>query len=222
MFIGTVLRKLAGWFIIKPEESKERDVLENTSVRPIEENELSETELLEYMLKTKDVSEPEIINPEKEKTLLILNDLKSMDTIINFDFNTMEKEGNNPYGDYKVVKCNGKFANLAAYKYIKEHHVDVAILDVLTGTNLLMDKDKFLEYNGLDIAGEIKKRNTDSKVAILTSVPLALKEGVEGLFSDKLQPLLKTKAVDRYINLLSDSRTEDLKDVIYATAGKQG
>ena len=85
-----------------------------------------------------------------------------------------------------------------------------------------MDKDKFLEYNGLDIAGEIKKRNTDSKVAILTSVPLALKEGVEGLFSDKLQPLLKTKAVDKYINLLSDTRTEDLKDVMYATAGKQG
>lgn len=210
--------KLLSWFIIKPEESKERtNVLETKENIVAQEAEPSKEELLEMMLKTKDVDAPEIINPDAKKTLLIMNDLQAGEASLKLDFDDMKQNGYDPYADYKIVKCNGKFANLAAYKYIKENHVDVAILDVVTGTNLLMDKEHMVEFNGLDVAEEIKKVNKTSKVAILTSLPLAIKDGGSGLFGEKFKRLTENKTIDKYVNVFSENRADDLEKVMYGT-----
>lgn len=209
-----LLRKMLDWFIIRPDQRlRGPRFIESTYVP--EEVELSKDELLTYMLKVKDVSEPEIVNPTGKKTLLILNDLHQAEKSLNLDLEDMKLNGYSPYEDYKIVRCNGKFANLSAYKYLLDHQVDVAILDVMTNTNLLMDKEHFLEFNGLDVAEEIKKKNEDAKVAILTTLPMTTNEGIGHIFGDKFKKLMDKHVITKYISFLAEDRVKELEGILY-------
>ena len=74
-----------------------------------------------------------------------------------------------------------------------------------------------VEFNGLDVAEEIKKVNKTSKVAILTSLPLAIKDGVSGLFGEKFKRLPENTTIDKYVNVFSENRADDLEKVMYGT-----
>lgn len=208
-----LIKKMIEWFVIQPEDRLRGPEFIESSYVP-EEIELSKDELILHMLNAKDVSEPEITNPNGKKTLLILNDLNPIEKILRLDFEDMVSDGYAIYDDYRIVRCNGKFANLAAYKYITEHNVDVAILEVMTNSNILTDSRHFLEFNGLDVAEELRKKNENAQIAIMTTLPLESGK----IYGEKFKKLVDEKAINKFIKLVSDSRKDEIEGMLYNTA----
>ena len=56
-----------------------------------------------------------------------------------------------------------------AIKYIKKHHVDVALVDLVLAD---MEVEDFDEFTGLALASMIKHKNVESRVGILSNIDL--------------------------------------------------
>jgi len=70
--------------------------------------------------------------------------------------------------------------------------------------------DQFIEFNGFDIAEEIKKRNRESDIGIYTSVELTNTMDIMHKYLSAFKRLSSANIIDKYININLNDRTARL------------
>ena len=149
------------------------------------------------------IPEPIIFNTESPKTLLIVNNTQGALELLDLNFQRILKADKvDIKSEYKIVICGGKLSGLIALKYIYQHHVDVALIDLVL-TNFI--EDDLAEFNSLDLADIIKKKNSHSKIAILSAIDLLKTRTRE--FKSKLDLSLKNIDACLMFSKLSSDRT---------------
>lgn len=169
---------------------------------------VTDKDILLNKIDLKAIGEPFIINPGSSKTLLVVNDIPTTLKLLELDFKTIQTEYHKDILNmYKVVICTGRHANLMAYKYLINNQVDKALIDVILSDSIIRMDDQFIEFNGFDIAEEIKKRNRESDIGIYTSVELTNTMDIMHKYLSAFKRLSSANIIDKYININRNNRT---------------
>ena len=118
------------------------------------------------------IGKPEIINPEQEKTILLLDDIPYTQLLYLEDAKKIKEEyGLDVHKDFKIVRCLGPNAGFLAYKYfvIDKNKCDYGILDITLGHRVNVTGSWFMELDGIDIANYITKLNPNFKFLLCTA-----------------------------------------------------
>lgn len=174
----------------------------------------SKTEILDK-IDLKAVSDPIVMNNGGNKTLLVVNDIPTTLKLLELDFKTIKTEYHKDIvNTYKVVICTGRHANLMAYKYLLNNHVDKALVDIVLSDSIIRMDDTFIEFNGFDIAEEIKKRNNESEIGIYTSIELNSTLDMMQKYLSAFKRLARENVIDKYININLSDRTSQLNSML--------
>lgn len=169
---------------------------------------VTDKDILLNKIDLKAIGEPYIINPESSRTLLVVNDIPTTLKLLELDFKTIQTEYHKDIlSMYKVVICTGRHANLMAYKYLINNQVDKALIDVILSDSIIRMDNEFIEFNGFDIAEEIKKRNRESDIGIYTSVELTSTMDIMHKYLSAFKRLSNANIIDKYININRNNRT---------------
>ena len=172
---------------------------------------VTDKDILLNKIDLKDIGDPFIINPGSAKTLLVVNDIPTTLKLLELDFKMIQTEYHKDIlNTYKVVVCTGRHANLMAYKYLINNQIDKALIDVILSDSIIRMDDKFIEFNGFDIAEEIKKRNRESDIGIYTSVELTNTMDIMHKYLSAFKRLSSANIIDKYININLNDRTARL------------
>ena len=193
----------------KKEDTSTKEVVDPD---PVQDVELvpNKVDLLKK-IDLKDVGDPIVLNSKGNKTLLVVNDIPTTLKLLEMDFKTIETEYcKDIMNTYKIVICSGRYANLIAYKYLLNNHIDKALLDLILSDSIIKMEDDYIEFTGFDIAEEIKKRNSQSEVGLYTSVPLNEPMGMFSKYMQMFKMLTSNKIIDKYININLSNRTAQL------------
>lgn len=172
---------------------------------------VTDKDILLNKIDFKDIGDPFIINPGSSRTLLVVNDIPTTLKLLELDFKTIQTEYHKDIlNTYKVVICTGRHANLMAYKYLINNQVDKALIDVILSDSIIRMDDQFIEFNGFDIAEEIKKRNRESDIGIYTSVELTNTMDIMHKYLSAFKRLSSANIIDKYININLNDRTARL------------
>ena len=172
---------------------------------------VTDKDILLNKIDFKDIGDPFIINPGSSRTLLVVNDIPTTLKLLELDFKTIQTEYHKDILNmYKVVICTGRHANLMAYKYLVNNQVDKALIDVILSDSIIRMDDQFIEFNGFDIAEEIKKRNRESDIGIYTSVELTNTMDIMHKYLSAFKRLSSANIIDKYININLNDRTARL------------
>ena len=185
---------------------------EDTSTKEVvDPDPVQDVELVPNKVDLKDVGDPIVLNSKGNKTLLVVNDIPTTLKLLEMDFKTIETEYRKDImNTYKIVICSGRYANLIAYKYLLNNHIDKALLDLILSDSIIKMEDDYIEFTGFDIAEEIKKRNSQSEVGLYTSVPLNEPMGMFSKYMQMFKMLTSNKIIDKYININLSNRTAQL------------
>jgi len=151
--------------------------------------------------------DPIIINPDKEKTLLILDDIDESDYLFNIDFRLLkEKYGYDIFKELKIVKCYGKQAGFIAKKYLSDpdNKIDYAILDITLGNSLKLTNGSYIEYDGIDIGLQILEQNPEAIIRFLTAHTLNKRNPMMSEYYDKFEENTGLPIDSFYINKNGD------------------
>lgn len=174
----------------------------------------SKTEILNK-IDLKAVGDPIVLSNVGSKTLLVVNDIPTTLKLLELDFNFIKTEYHKDIlNTYKVVICTGRHANLMAYKYLLNNHVDKALVDIVLSDSIIRMDDTFIEFNGFDVAEEIKKRNSESEIGIYTSVELSSPLDIMHKYLSAFKRLTRTNVIDKYININLSDRTSQLNSML--------
>ena len=169
---------------------------------------VTDKDILLNKIDLKAIGEPFIINPGSSKTLLVVNDIPTTLKLLELDFKAIQTEYHKDIlSMYKVVICTGRHANLMAYKYLINNQVDKALIDVILSDSIIRMDNEFIEFNGFDIAEEIKKRNRESDIGIYTSVELTSTMDIMHKYLSAFKRLSNANIIDKYININRNNRT---------------
>jgi len=172
---------------------------------------VTDKDILLNKIDLKDIGDPFIINPGSAKTLLVVNDIPTTLKLLELDFKMIQTEYHKDIlNTYKIVVCTGRHANLMAYKYLINNQIDKALIDVILSDSIIRMDDKFIEFNGFDIAEEIKKRNRESDIGIYTSVELTSTMDIMHKYLSAFKRLSNANVIDKYININLNDRTARL------------
>lgn len=165
--------------------------------------------------------EPNIINPEKEQTLLILDDLPDTLCLFTVDFERIERKyKRNPYNDFKIVELIGKECGFSAHKYIKHQlatgksKVDIAILDITLGYMERVEGGDVIEFDGIDVAIELLKVNPNTKIIFATAHTLDRRDRTMAYYYNKFEKATGKTLDAFYLHKLGD-RTDEFHSLIY-------
>lgn len=162
------------------------------------------------------IDPPVILNPEGSKTLLILNDVPEATLLFNMDIDQIYKEtGIDINKEFKIVLCNGRYSNIAAYKYAKEHKIDKALLDIVVVDSIISHKFGYMELDGFDVAAEIEKYNPQCHLAIWSNIVLSINSNQIKRYLKKVQSLDIKNILNYYINRNSLDRPNRLKEFLF-------
>lgn len=174
----------------------------------------SKTEILNK-IDLKAVGDPIVMSNVGSKTLLVVNDIPTTLKLLELDFKFIKTEYHKDIlNTYKVVICTGRHANLMAYKYLLNNHVDKALVDIVLSDSIIRMDDTFIEFNGFDIAEEIRKRNSESEIGIYTSVELNSPLDIMHKYLSAFKRLSRTNVIDKYININLSDRTSQLNSML--------
>ena len=174
----------------------------------------SKTEILDK-IDLKAVGDPIVMNNGGNKTLLVVNDIPTTLKLLELDFKTIKTEYHKDIlNTYKVVICTGRHANLMAYKYLLNNHVDKALVDIVLSDSIIRMDDTFIEFNGFDVAEEIKKRNNESEIGIYTSIELNSTLDMMQKYLSAFKRLARENVIDKYININLSDRTSQLNSML--------
>ena len=195
----------------KTKQSKDVVPVNTQELIPNNPEIVTDKDILLNKIDFKDVGDPFIINPGSSKTLLVVNDIPTTLKLLELDFKTIQTEYHKDIlNTYKVVICTGRHANLMAYKYLINNQVDKALIDVILSDSIIRMDDQFIEFNGFDIAEEIKKRNRESDIGIYTSVELTSTMDIMHKYLRAFKRLSSANIIDKYININLNDRTARL------------
>ena len=174
----------------------------------------SKTEILNK-IDLKAVGDPIVMSNVGSKTLLVVNDIPTTLKLLELDFKFIKTEYHKDIlNTYKVVICTGRHANLMAYKYLLNNHVDKALVDIVLSDSIIRMDDTFIEFNGFDVAEEIQKRNSVSEIGIYTSVDLSSPLHIMHKYLSAFKRLTRTNVIDKYININLSDRTSQLNSML--------
>jgi hypothetical protein len=174
----------------------------------------NKTEILNK-IDLKAVGDPIVMSNVGSKTLLVVNDIPTTLKLLELDFNFIKTEYHKDIlNTYKVVICTGRHANLMAYKYLLNNHVDKALVDIVLSDSIIRMDDTFIEFNGFDVAEEIRKRNSESEIGIYTSVELNSPLDIMHKYLSAFKRLTRTNVIDKYININLSDRTSQLNSML--------
>lgn len=168
------------------------------------------------------VPEPNIINKDADKTILLVDDIPYTKMLFAFDFKTIDTIYNkNVHTDFKIVECFGKKAGWMAYKYcvLNGNKVDFALIDITLG-NVIKYKESMIEVDGIDIACNITNHFPDMKFLLFTSHSLNTKSMVVNKYNTKLKNGLNVYLEDRYLNKNSN-RYEHIYNFLYSNSNTE-
>ena len=195
----------------KTKQSKDVVPVNTQELIPNNPEIVTDKDILLNKIDLKDIGDPFIINPGSSKTLLVVNDIPTTLKLLELDFKTIQTEYHKDIlNTYKVVICTGRHANLMAYKYLINNQVDKALIDVILSDSIIRMDDQFIEFNGFDIAEEIKKRNRESDIGIYTSVELTSTMDIMHKYLSAFKRLSSANIIDKYININLNDRTARL------------
>lgn len=195
----------------KTKQSKDVVPVNTQELIPNNPEIVTDKDILLNKIDLKDIGDPFIINPGSSRTLLVVNDIPTTLKLLELDFKTIQTEYHKDIlNTYKVVICTGRHANLMAYKYLINNQVDKALIDVILSDSIIRMDDQFIEFNGFDIAEEIKKRNRESDIGIYTSVELTNTMDIMHKYLSAFKRLSSANIIDKYININLNDRTARL------------
>lgn len=195
----------------KTKQSKDVVPVKTQELIPNNPEIVTDKDILLNKIDFKDIGDPFIINPGSSRTLLVVNDIPTTLKLLELDFKTIQTEYHKDIlNTYKVVICAGRHANLMAYKYLINNQVDKALIDVILSDSIIRMDDQFIEFNGFDIAEEIKKRNRESDIGIYTSVELTNTMDIMHKYLSAFKRLSSANIIDKYININLNDRTARL------------
>ena len=153
-----------------------------------------------------DFDDPVIINPEKRRTLLLLDDISESEILFNIDFNNIKtKTGYDIFKEFKIVKCYGKYAGFIAAKYLeKNKRIDYAILDITLGTSIKLANGGYKEYDGIDIGISILNNNKSAHILFLTAHTFNKRNPLMRAYFDKFDSDTDRDITEIYLNKNSD------------------
>lgn len=226
----TVVKYVLKWFIkekvLKKEDNKKPDVIDpNKAIKDelikfvADRTNIPTQELLENGIKeieTRDIiPQPEILNKDAKKTLIIVDDIEYTDVLYTNDIAKIKETYNLDINqDYKIVLCVGYYAGYIAYKYFLENKVDVGIFDITLGHQLHVIDTWFMEVDGIDIAYFLKQIHPDSKFILCTAHSLNMYSTTIATYNNKCIRHFKQPLESFYLNKNSD-RIEALKNLLY-------
>lgn len=152
------------------------------------------------------IEDPEIVNPDKQLTLLLVDDIPHTKLLYSNDFENLKEEKNFNVNDhFKIVKCLGENAGFIAYKYAinNKQPVHVGLLDITLGHRIFINGESPKEFDGIDLAIAIVREQPNFNYNFCTAHTLN-------------QDNTTIKSVNRKINNYFD---KDLKDVYIAKNG---
>lgn len=163
----------------------------------------------EMMLKMdySNLGEVEIVNPDKKKTILTLDDILYTDMLYREDVRKIkEKYGLDVYNDYKVVRCLGPNAGLLAYKYfiIDKNPCDYGILDITLGQQINVTGSWFMELDGIDIAKYILELNPNFKFVLCTAHTINKTNYIVNTYNNKCKKVFGKELDAFYLNKNSE------------------
>lgn len=195
----------------KTKQSKDVVPVNTQELIPNNPEIVTDKDILLNKIDLKDIGDPFIINPGSSRTLLVVNDIPTTLKLLELDFKTIQTEYHKDIlNTYKVVICTGRHANLMSYKYLINNQVDKALIDVILSDSIIRMDDQFIEFNGFDIAEEIKKRNRESDIGIYTSVELTNTMDIMHKYLSAFKRLSSANIIDKYININLNDRTARL------------
>lgn len=117
------------------------------------------------------VLQPEIINPEGKKSLLVVDDYELTRVLYENDADKIRVEyGVNVKEDFKIIRCLDSEAGLQAFKYLKidNNKIDYALLDLTLGCVVRLGDNRFVDIDGATLAIWLKEVNPDVKIKFVT------------------------------------------------------
>lgn len=154
------------------------------------------------VISLEDIPDPIITNPNGRKTILLVNDIPGMLEVFNLELDELELKYNlNVSSEYKIVICTGLYANLVAYKYIKENNIDIAFIDVVATESVTYINNKVIEYNGVNLAEQIKEQYKTSRVGFYTCVPIESTTSSLQKYFNRVKDLIDKNVITEYINI---------------------
>lgn len=203
-----IFTKILAWTYILT-----RKVFKSKTNNDVVESVVSETVDI-HSLDLSHIPQPTILNNNGTKTLLIVNDIPSMLKLLEIDLEDINNENNKLIDTYKIILCSGKYANLMAYKYIKENKINKALVDVILSDSLLIVNDHMVEFTGFDLIREIKKYNSETEIAVFTAMNLKHSNNSGNRYDDIFSKLWDNNIIDRYINVNLSNTKSNLKNLL--------
>ena len=149
----------------------------------------------------------EIVNPDKEKTILTLDDVLYTNFLYIEDIRKIkEKYGLDVYKDFKIVRCLGPNAGLMAYKYfiIDKNPCDFGLLDITLGQRVNVTGSWHMELDGMDIAKYILELNPNFKFVLCTAHTINKTNYVVNNYNNKCKKLFGKELDAYYLNKNSE------------------
>lgn len=134
--------------------------------------------------------EPKITNPDKDKTVLIVDDYDLTNVLFTNDFKTIHKEFQvYPEEDFRIIRCICVDAGFQAYKAIAvdKLKIDFALLDLTLGNLVRLPNGEFADIDGAELAIALKKVNPDAKILFVSAHTTNKNNATVAKYSKKLE-----------------------------------
>lgn len=190
---------------------------ENKKDEEVEQKKALPSDVLLRELDYSNVPPPNIVNPNAEKSLLIVDDYDLSSVLYANDFIKLQEEFNkNVEEDFKVIRCLDKDSGLQAFKLIciDKVKIDYALLDLTLGCLIKLPNDQFVEVDGADLGIYIMELNPNAKIKFITMHTMHMDNFIVAGYAKKL----KDKGIDLsslYINKNSLARHKDIYNFLY-------
>ena len=152
---------------------------------------------------------------ENRETVLIVDDQINISYIYERCFKLIKSKCNhNVYQDFNMVNVIDANCGIIAFKYLKEHKIDKAILDITLGYLLELD-GKFVTIDGIDLAAEIWKRYPEASIIFSTVHTANKRNYAMNIYFEKFNELTGRDLTDYYVNKSDDDLFKKLCKLLY-------
>ena len=221
-------------FIIKKVKTKLDNITENIDNTSVNEEEKLKNQFLYDPISTPShelmngidydtIKQPEILNPDGKKTIIVVDDVVVTDILYRTDLKKMAQAYNvTPYEDFKIVKCIGDKAGFQAYKYVvlEGNTVDYGVLDITLGHQVRVLDGYYMELDGIDIAKFILEKCPDFKFLLCTAHTLNKSNSTITKYDNKVSKYLGGQLENYYLNKNSH-RVDKFYNLIYGDKVKE-
>lgn len=171
-----------------------------------------------YMLQELDYSKipaPEIINPEAQVTVIIVDDIEHAGILYKNDFEKLKDKKIIDTDGLKIVRCLGQDAGFMAYKYavIERNPVDYGILDITLGHKIRVFDEWFKEFDGIDLAIAIQEAQPTFKFLFATAHTLNQDNHTVRTYNEKSKRYLQG-GLDKYYLSKNTNRVDTIANLL--------